>query len=191
MQWTPDAVSWFNYSSGAAVFNAAQRASLTPLTLNIASANVITRIAPVQSDSFPRASSSTTFRRLLQCHRSDGMRRPVHRNRERRSSHAITAPGRRDDRDAGLGRPSRHGRSTRGTPGPHPAYGHPLGVRPHRPCSAVLRLARAGVLGREIETHEQECSGQLRPGIVSQPIERNPGMGLHERTDSGGPRGPV
>ncbi|MBX4215884.1 hypothetical protein KW797_02970, partial [Candidatus Parcubacteria bacterium] len=36
LQWTPDAVSWFDYSSGVAVFNCQQRAFLTSTTLDLA-----------------------------------------------------------------------------------------------------------------------------------------------------------
>lgn len=48
MQWTPDGVTWFNYSSGAAVFNAANRALLAGVTLNLGLTNLVTEINLVE-----------------------------------------------------------------------------------------------------------------------------------------------
>lgn len=48
MQWTPDGVCWFNYSSGAAVFNAAQRALLAGVTINLANVNLVVDIDLVE-----------------------------------------------------------------------------------------------------------------------------------------------
>lgn len=41
MQWTPDGVSWFNYSSGIPVFNSQQRALLSGITLNLGNENLV------------------------------------------------------------------------------------------------------------------------------------------------------
>lgn len=41
MQWTPDGVGWFNYSGGVPVFNAQQRAFLTPVSLDLSTENLV------------------------------------------------------------------------------------------------------------------------------------------------------
>ena len=41
MQWTPDGVTWFNYSGGSPVFNAAQRALLTTYSIDLAQTNLV------------------------------------------------------------------------------------------------------------------------------------------------------
>jgi hypothetical protein len=45
MQWTPDGVGWFNYSSGVPTFNAQQRALLSSVTLDLALENLISSFA--------------------------------------------------------------------------------------------------------------------------------------------------
>lgn len=54
MQWTPDGVTWFDYSSGAPVFNAAQRASLSAVTLDLSLTNLVSAINLIErSDLVP------------------------------------------------------------------------------------------------------------------------------------------
>lgn len=168
MQWTPDAVSWFNYSSGAAVFNAAQRASLTPLTLNIASANVITRIAPVQrSDLVPSGIlfnyiSSAYCNVIVPTGCADPSTGIVNAGAPTLSQHPVAVTIVTQD-SAGL-------------PG---TAGALVGTVDLTQLTATLwESAPIGLAAQyyaslvtafwdgEIETHEQECSGQLRPGIV-------------------------
>jgi hypothetical protein len=43
MQWTPDAVGWFDYSSGVPVFNCQQRAALSASSLNLASSPAVVK----------------------------------------------------------------------------------------------------------------------------------------------------
>ena len=45
MQWTPDGVSWFGYASGVPVFNAQQRAFLSTVTLDLGQQNLVSKFS--------------------------------------------------------------------------------------------------------------------------------------------------